>query len=101
MQSDDQNNMKIPCTLKATLYLGKLSRNATGFANLREPDNKWAEFQNLKSSFLKKHPDLKDSLEAFMKQEKQKWGNLFGDAFKRHSLATFVMENVSELQYEY
>jgi hypothetical protein len=86
--------MKVPYdTLFAMLYLGKLSRDAVDYSNTpkgKEPDHTWSKFKKLDAAFREKHPDLVSELNSFMGAEKTKWGEMFNETFKIHSLALFV-----------
>lgn len=85
-------------TLQATLYLGETSRVAIGYGKVRgEQDHTWSEFVKMKAAFLKKHPDLRESLNLFMEDEKRKWRTLFNETFKLHSLALFVSKSNLDL----
>lgn len=88
-------------TLLPTLYLGKLSRVRLNYGKTKEPDHSWSEFVKMRDAFVQKHPELKSELKTFMDSEKKKWGSNFGEAFKKHSLALFVLRNVDRKEYVY
>ena len=81
-------------TLHALLYLGRVSREAIGYGKTRgDQDHTWSTFKKLDTSFREKHPDQVPALNQFMGEEKRKWGSLFSESFKTHSLSKFVSEN--------
>jgi hypothetical protein len=84
-------------TLPALLYLGKLSRDAVGYSQTpkgKEPDHTWSTFKKMDAAFRAKHPDLVSELNSFMAAEKAKWGELFTELFKQHSLSVFVAKHL-------
>lgn len=84
-------------TLLAMLYLGKVSRDAVNYSNTpkgKDPDHTWSSYKKMDLAFRAKHPDVLSDLNAFMGAEKAKWGELFTEAFKLHSLALFVSTKV-------
>jgi len=84
--------MKLLDTLPARLYLGKLSRLQHN--PLKNPDVDWTSYKALEKVFIKNHPDHKTGVEEYMKEESRKWGKIFGEQFKLHSLCTYVTENL-------
>jgi hypothetical protein len=46
------------------------------------------------AAFRAKHPDLVPELNSFMAAEKAKWGELFTELFKQHSLSAFVAKHL-------
>jgi len=83
-------------TLPALLYLGKLSRDAVNYSNTpkgKDPDHTWSSFKKMDAAFRAKHPERATELNYFMAAEKARWGELFVELFKVHSLAKFVAEN--------
>jgi hypothetical protein len=86
-------------TLQALLYLGKLSRDSVNYANTpkgKDPDHTWSGFKKMDLAFRAKHPDLAPELNLFMRDEKERWGELFTELFKVNSLAMFVTLNLSK-----
>jgi hypothetical protein len=45
-------------------------------------------------AFRAKHPDLAPELNLFMRDEKEKWGELFTELFKVNSLSKFVAKHL-------
>lgn len=87
----------LPDSLPGLLYLGRLSRESVNYSKTprgKEPDHTWSSFKKMDAAFRAKHPERVLELNAFMKSEKEKWGELFTELFKINSLAMFVAREV-------
>jgi hypothetical protein len=87
-------------TLPALLYLGKVSRDAVNYSNTpkgKELDHTWSSFKKMDLAFRAKHPELVTDLNMFMRDEKEKWGELFSEGFKVNALSKFVAEHLIKI----
>lgn len=79
------------------LWLEKESRMTNGFD--KNPNCEWASFKKLEQVFLDKFPNHEKKYREYMEGEEKKWGNLFKEAFKKHSLALYCFENRGDFPF--
>lgn len=81
-----------PDTLRANLWVHRMARDFTKF-----PANpKYFELSWLEKAFLNKFPGYTALYLEFKKEELNKWGANFNEAFQKHSLFLFVADNFAD-----